>query len=136
MKFSNFIPAIFIFSAGSVLAGSPDLGAVSVVGSGRIGDNVVRYIRTFNDSCLSVQVLNPENNWKVLSESNLCSFEGKRFDSDFTDASFENIFVQNDGIHLTLSVTPLQPMGEQRRDCIIPIVVSSIKGLSCSKVYR
>lgn len=133
MKLSSIIPALFMFSIGSAVAAIPDLGAVSKVGVGRIGDNIIRYVRTFNDSCLEVQVLSPEGDWKILSATSFCSYEGKKFDSGFADAGFEDILVKEDGIHLTLSLTPLQPTGEQRMSCVIPIIYASVKNLSCSK---
>lgn len=136
MKVSSFVPVFFIFSFGSAVADVPDLGAVSKVGTGRVGDNVVRYVKTFNDSCLEVQVLSPEKDWKILSASNFCSFEGKKFDSGFADASFEDVSVKDDGVHLILSLTPLQSTGEQWRSCVIPIAIAAIKELSCSEVIK
>ncbi|MGE1155487.1 hypothetical protein [Pseudomonas sp. ICMP 460] len=136
MKFSRIFPIFLIFSIGGAVAGIPELGAVSQVGTGRIGDNVVRYVKTFNDSCLVVQVLSAENNWAVLSTSNVCSFEGKKFDFDFSDVGFDDISVKEDGIHFILSLTPLRPIGEQRRNCVIPIASASIKKLSCSEADR
>lgn len=136
MKFYNFIPVLFMFSVGSAVAAIPDLGAVSKVEAGRVGDNIVRYVKTFNDSCLEVQVLSPENGWKILAAKSFCSFENKKFESDFADAGFEDISVKEDGIHLILSITPLQPTGEQRRNCIIPIASTTIKNLNCSQANK
>jgi hypothetical protein len=136
MKLFCTIPATLIFWLGSAAAEIPDLGAVSKVGAGRVGDKVIRYVRTFNDSCLDVQILNPEKNWEVLSASSFCSYEAKRFDLDFADASFEDISVKDDGIHLTLSLTPLQPTGEQRLSCVIAIANASIQKLSCSENHQ
>jgi hypothetical protein len=136
MKFSKWIPLFCAFYMGHAAAEIPDIGPVSEVGAGRVGDNVVRYVKIFGKSCLEVQVISPEKNWKVLSSSNFCTFEGKKFGSDFADAGFEDISVEADGIHLTLSLTPLQPTGEQRRSCVIPVVATVIKDLSCSEAGK
>lgn len=136
MKVSSLIPAFFLFLLGGAVAGIPELGAVSTVGAGRIGDKVIRYVKTFNDNCLEVQIVSSDGEWRVLAASKFCSFEGKKFDSDFADAGFEDISIRGDGIHLTLSLTPLQPVGEKRWGCIIPIVFESIKKLSCSEVDK
>jgi hypothetical protein len=136
MKFSKLVPLFCVFYLGHAVAEIPDIGPVSEVGTGRVGDNVVRYVKTFGNSCLEVQVVSPEKNWKVLSSSDFCTFEGKKFSSDFADAGFEDILVKADGIHLTLSLTPLQPTGEQRRSCIIHVEATVIKDLSCSEIGK
>ncbi|WP_153000088.1 MULTISPECIES: hypothetical protein [Pseudomonas syringae group] len=136
MKMFNVYFIFGVLSVGGASAVAADLGAVSEVGVGRVGTNVVRYVKTFNNSCLEVQVVSPENNWKVLSVSNFCSFGGKSFGSDFADAGFEQISVKNDGVHLVLSLTPLTPTGEQRRVCIIPVEGATIKDLKCLETEK
>lgn len=135
MSFSKFFPVVCILFIGRASAAN-DIGSVSEVGAGRVGAHVVRYVKTFNDSCLEVQVVSPDNNWKILSASNFCSFEGKSFDSDYADAGFDNISVKNDGVHLTLSTTPLRPTGEERRLCNIPVEGTTIKELKCSEASK
>jgi hypothetical protein len=135
MRFSKFFSVVCILFVGGAAAAN-DIGAVSEVGAGRVGANVVRYIKTFNDSCLEVQVVSPDDNWKILSASSFCTFEGKSFDSDFADAGFEDISVKNNGVHLTLSITPLRPTGEERRSCSIPVEGTTIKELKCSAASK
>ena len=132
MTFSKLIPLFCALLINQAVAQVPDIGPVSEVGVGRVGDNVVRYIKVFGSGCLNVQVINPEKKWEVLSFSSFCEFEGKSFDSDFADASSEDISVEADGIHFVLSLTPLQPAGEQRRHCVIPVDATVIRDLSCS----
>ena len=125
-----------MFFLGDAAAETLDIGAVSEVGSGRVGANVVRYVKTFKNSCLEVQVVSPDRNWEILSVSDFCTFEGKSFDSDFADAGFEGVSVKKDGVHLTLSVTPLRPTGEERRECSILVDGTSIKELKCSEAHK
>ncbi len=136
MTFSKLVPLICVFHLGHAAAEIPNIGSVSEVGAGRVGNNVVRYIKTFGSSCLDVQVISPDKNWSVLSSSNFCTFEGKKFGSDFADAGFEDITVEADGLHLTLSLTPLQPTGEQRRGCVIPVAAEVIKDLKCAEAGK
>jgi len=136
MKLSKLLSLFCVFYLGHAAAELPDIGPVSEVGTGRVGNNVVRFVKTLGNSCLDVQVISPEKNWKVLSSSNFCTFEGKKFGSDFADAGFEDISVKADGVHLTLSLTPLQPTGEQRRSCVIPVTAAVIKDLSCSEAGK
>lgn len=131
MNFSKLIPLFGVLLINQAVAQVPDIGPVSEVGVGRVGDNV-RYIKIFGSGCLNVQVISPEKKWEVLSFSSFCEFQGKSFDSDFADAGFEDISVEADGLHFVLGLTPLQPMGEQRRDCVIPVDATVIRDLSCS----
>jgi hypothetical protein len=83
-----------MFAFSNANAATIDLGAVSEVGGGRVGDNVVRYVKTFSNSCLEVQVISPSLNWKILAVSNYCGFDGKSFDHDFAEAGFEDVSVK------------------------------------------
>lgn len=136
MLFFKKICALLMFAFSNANAATIDLGAVSEVGVGRVGNNVVRYVKNFSNSCLEVQVISPSLNWKILAASNYCGFDGKSFDHDFADAGFEEVSVKADGVHSTLSITALRPVREQRRKCLIPVEGAVIKALKCSEVLR
>ncbi|VVO94595.1 lysozyme inhibitor LprI family protein [Pseudomonas fluorescens] len=108
-----------------------NISKVSKSASQRFGDVVARYVSTFSDPCLTVQILAPDGNWRVLSSRQFCSFEGKAFWKDFADADFEDHAFAEDGLHVTLSLTELRGAGEKRRACVIPIQNAQIKELKC-----
>ena len=108
-----------------------NISKVSKSASQRFGDVVARYVSTFSDPCLTVQILAPDGNWRVLSSRQFCSFEGKAFWKDFADADFEDHAFAEDGLHVTLSLTELRGSGEKRRACVIPIQNAQIKELKC-----
>ncbi|MCY1459935.1 hypothetical protein D9M71_774520 [compost metagenome] len=110
--------------------------AASEVNSGRINGTLVRYIKTFEDDCLEVEVVNSGAKLSVLSSMHLCSFEGKPFSTGFAYAGFQDITFEKDGIHLTLSITPLEPTGEEVRECVIPIAEGNMSDLQCSSARR
>lgn len=110
--------------------------AASEVNSGRIKGTLVRYIKTFEDDCLEVEVMNAGAKLSVLSSMHLCSFEGKSFSTGFAYAGFQDITFEKDGIHLTLSITPLEPTGEEVRECVIPIAEGNMSDLQCSSARR
>lgn len=110
-----------------------DLGNVRRVGAGRIGAFVVRHVRTFGDQCLGIQVLAPDASWKVLSFSNVCSFEGKSFNDGYAYVGIEDLKVASDGVHLRLELTPLRSTGEERRQCVIPLRGTEIGELNCAQ---
>jgi hypothetical protein len=110
--------------------------ASSEVNSGRVNGTLVRYIKTFEDDCLEVEVVNSGAKLSVLSSMHLCSFEGKPFSTGFAYAGFQDITFEKDGIHLTLSITPLEPTGEEVRECVIPIAEGNMSDLQCSSARR
>lgn len=106
----------------------------SEVNSGRVGGVLVRYVKTFENECLEVEVVSVKPSPKVLQRMNLCSFEGKSFSTGFAHAGFQNIIFAKDGIYLDLSVTPLDPIGEEIRKCFIPVLDGRLNALQCSRV--
>lgn len=99
--------------------------------SHRIGSVVVRHMEFFSKPCLAVEALRQAPEWKVVSAKNICSFEGKLFAHEVADVQFESIYYAQDGIHFTLSITPLQLTGEQRSECVVPVKQGAIGDLFC-----
>lgn len=120
-----------------IVADSPgdvvDMNKVSRSGAKRYQDVVARYLYSFENPCLTVQILAPDGGWRVLSSAQFCSFDGKSFRSGYTDARFEEPVFADDGLHLTLSTTELYAPGEKRRACVIPIKNEQIKVLKCGE---
>ncbi|WP_085706641.1 lysozyme inhibitor LprI family protein [Pseudomonas sp. B35(2017)] len=108
-----------------------DLNKVFLSGSQRFGNVVARYVSTFGSPCLTVQILAPNGGWRVLSSKRFCSFDGKSFWSDYADAGFDGHVFAGDGLHVTLRLTELRPIGEKRLDCVIPIQNEQVKELNC-----
>jgi len=105
---------------------------IAEANSSRTGEVVIRYLRELGDSCITVQVLENISEWKVISSKYFCSIDGLSFMEDLADAHFENISIFNDKISLTLSITPLEPTGEQRLNCFIPITKKIVQEISCA----
>ena len=108
-----------------------NISQVSESASRRFGDVVARYVSTFGNPCLTVQTLAPDGNWRVLSSRQFCTFDGKRFWSDYAEAGFEDHAFAEDGLHVTLSLTELRAPGEKRLACVIPIQNAQIQELKC-----
>jgi len=85
---------------------------------------------------LVIEIINVHDKLKVLESMDLCSFEGKFFSTGFAYAGFQDITFEKDGIHLILSVTPLEPTGEQLRKCSIPIANGKMSSLHCSSPFE
>jgi hypothetical protein len=71
-----------------------------------------------------------------LSSKRFCSFEGKSFADEVADATFEGLYFGEDGVHLTLSITPLRLTGEQRRACVVPVEQGIIGDLQCAEAVN
>ncbi|WP_413703688.1 hypothetical protein [Pseudomonas sp. Pseusp16] len=106
----------------------------SDVNSGRAGGVLARYVKTFENECLEVEVISVKPNPQVLQGMSLCSFEGKPFSIGFAHAGFQNIFFAKDGVHLDLAITSLDPTGEEIRKCFIPVLNWRLSALQCSSV--
>ncbi|MGJ7517082.1 hypothetical protein ACSFE6_22475 [Pseudomonas baetica] len=119
-------------SFGFARADSINYSNASEISSGRSGESLIRYIKTFGSECLAVEILSLKGGLKILESKNLCSFDGKKFSTDFAYAGFQNITFEKDGIHLVLNIIPLQPTGEQLRKCSIPITNGKMGDLQCS----
>lgn len=104
---------------------------IAEASSSRTGEVVIRYLRELGSSCLTVQTLEKISEWKVISSKYFCSINGLSFKKDLADAHFENIAISNDKVSLTLSITPLEPTGEQRLNCFIPITKKTVQEISC-----
>jgi hypothetical protein len=120
----------YVFASGEVV----DYLSVSEVNSARVGGVLVRYVKTFENECLDVEVISIKSKLKVLQRINFCSFEGRSFSTGFAHAGFQNINFDESGVHLELSITPLEPVGEQIRKCFIPVIDGKLSSLECSEI--
>ncbi|MCU1735915.1 MULTISPECIES: hypothetical protein [unclassified Pseudomonas] len=101
--------------------------------SRRIGEVVARYIKTHDDPCLIIEVLDPDKKWIILSRKKICSINGKSFIDQVTYSDFEKITFSEKGIKSSLLVFPLLPAARERYDCLIPIKGQKIGALTCSE---
>ncbi|WP_218584057.1 hypothetical protein [Pseudomonas akapageensis] len=81
---------------------------------------------------MTIQALSQKPEWQVTSSKNICSFEGRSFKDEVADAQFEDIYFSADGVHFTLSITPLRLAAEQRRACIVPVEKGVVGELLCA----
>lgn len=125
--------AIFAFSHTSIAA-NINYSSVYEAGSRRIDGALIRYVKTFENNCLEVQRLAAKSPWNVLDRMHLCDFEGKNFSNQYADAGFDEIYFEEDGLHLTLRFTPIEPTGEEKRKCMIAVKDGIMQPLECTPV--
>lgn len=130
------ITALGIVALISIQASSADENIkyqnIAEANSLRAGEIVIRYLRELGNPCITVQTLEKIDDWKVISSKYFCSINGLSFRKDLADAHFENISLFNDRVSATLSITPLEPTGEQRFNCLISISKKTVQEISCA----
>lgn len=111
--------------------GEIDYSKIAEASSARIESTLVRYSRLYGEPCANIQIINPKN-WEAIETKRICEFNGLSFESDVADAHFSNPEFSKEGVHLQLSITPLEPVGEQKKTCLIPIKNKQIGAIECT----
>lgn len=136
VKKTALISAFILFLAMGVHGEEIDYSKISEAKSARINNLIIRYIRMYGESCAVLQTINPKGGREITSTKNICSLNGKSFKTDFADAYFENVYFSDNGVHLTLSTTSLEPIGEQKMECFVPIKDGSINTMTCEDIAK
>lgn len=126
--------AVLVFAltaiSATALADEINYYQIAEAHSARIEKNLVRYARLYGESCANIQIINP-GSWQAIKTERICSFNGLSFETDFADAHFSEPEFSSNGLHLKLSITPLEPTGEKNKECFIPIKDKSIGPMEC-----
>ncbi|QLC73180.1 hypothetical protein LPB260_20740 [Pseudomonas sp. LPB0260] len=121
---------ILAFLPTVAIGGEVDYSKIAEASSARIGDTLVRYSRLYEEPCAYIQIINPKN-WQATETARICEFNGLSFATEVADAYFSNPEFSKNGVHLQLSITPLEPTGEQNKRCFVPIQNKHIGTLEC-----
>ena len=127
-KISKLLIATFFPAAAT--GGEIDYSKIAGASSARVESALVRYSRLYGEPCAYIQILNP-GNWGVIETKRICELNGLSLESEVADAYFSNPAFSKDGVHLKLSITPLEKTGEQRKSCLIPIKNKTIGEIDC-----
>lgn len=131
----NKIFALFVmfFFASKTIAKDFDYRDVAMAGTGGVGSLFVRYLISFNDTCLLIQNLVPGKLGAVSAQKKICSLEGKRFDSGYSAIDFKEGTFKDGKLLFEVGVTPLEPVGETIMSCEVIFVHELPDHLSCKK---
>lgn len=116
-----------------VVSGEIDYYKISEASSARIEKTLVRYFRIYGEPCANIQILNSKN-WEAVETKRICELNGLSLDSEVADAYFSNPQFSNEGVYIQLSITPLEPVGEQKKACLIPIRDKQIGAIKCADI--
>lgn len=112
------------------VSGEIDYSKTAEASSARIENILVRYFRIYGEPCANIQTLNSKN-WEAVETKRICELNGLSLESEVADAYFSNPQFSNEGVHLQLSITPLEPVGERKKACLIPIIDKQIGAIEC-----
>ena len=126
------VNACFLLAAISGGAWASDYGKASKIDSARHGDVVVRYIKEYGSPCLSIQLLNPNKKWMLVSRKIICKYRGRSLMDDVSYAAFEDISFSNVGVQFNLKIIPLELSEDEVYACIVPIKGAVIEEMRCS----
>ncbi|NWD74677.1 hypothetical protein HX890_11215 [Pseudomonas gingeri] len=129
----KIIILLLISTTASAASEKANYNTIYEAQSRRIGNVVARYIKTHDDPCLTIEVLDPDKKWIILSRQKFCSINGKSFIDKVSYSDFEKITFSEKGISSSLLIFPLLPAARERYDCLIPIKGKKIGGLVCSE---
>lgn len=107
---------------------------ISEAQSVRHGKNLIRYFQVYGEPCTYFQFIDSKNKWSVATTKKFCSLDGKSFWTDFSDAAVTSVKVSDDGISMDLNITPLEPTGEQKKKCFMPISAEAFGAVGCKSV--
>lgn len=116
-----------------VVSGEIDYSKIAEASSARIENILVRYFRLYGEPCANIQILNSKN-WEAVETKRICEFNGLSLESGVADAYFSNPQFSKESVHLQLSITPLEPVGEQKKACLIPIRDKQIGIIECTDI--
>lgn len=120
---SAFLPTVSI-------RGELDYSKIAEASSARIENALVRYSRLYEEPCAYIQIINPKS-WEAIETARICEFNGLSFATEVADAYFSKPEFSKDGVHLQLSIVPLEPTGEQNKRCFVPIKDKKIGTIEC-----
>jgi len=107
---------------------------ISEAQSVRQGENLIRYFHVYGEPCTYFQLVDYKNGWSVSTTKKFCSLDGKSFRTDFSDAAVTGIKISADGVFMDLNITPLEPTGERKKRCFMPVSAEAFGAVECKSV--
>ena len=121
---------VFVLFPTVAVGGEIEYSKISEASSARIEGTLVRYSRLYGEPCANIQIITPKS-WEAIETKRICELNGLSLESEVADAYFSNPKFSREGVHLNLSITPLEPVGEQKKLCLIPIKDKQIGTMEC-----
>jgi hypothetical protein len=80
-----------------------------------------------------VELINPSENWALISANDICSIDGESIRSGFSYAAFENIEIKSESIEFDFNYFPKATPGEYIRSCSVAIARARIESAICGE---
>lgn len=111
-----------------------DYTKISEAQSIRQGATLVRHFNLYGEPCTYFQIIDSKKKWTISETKKFCHIDEKSFLTDFADAEVTNIRLTAKGISMDLSTTPLETIGEQKKECFMPILNNSLGTIECKSI--
>lgn len=117
-----------------VLGCNNALENAAYVSTERVMNVLIRQMTELGSGCLTVQILNPSQEWAIIQTRKFCGIDGKMLETDYMDAHFTDVQFTADGLKANLSLLPFMGAGdEETRACTIKILKGQIGDLFCER---
>ncbi|MDQ0123113.1 hypothetical protein J2W17_002060 [Pseudomonas lini] len=128
-----FLFVLAVFAAGVGEASEFNYKRVLMAGTGDVGNLLVRYLISSDESCIFIQNLLPGGKGTVSAEKKICSLAGKSFDDGYTAVDVKEGAFKDGKLLFKIGVTPLQPIGESIMSCEVIFYNGLADHLSCQE---
>lgn len=101
----------------------------------RINGLLFRYTRFNTESpfpCLRLELIKPQDSWKVLEKKDICEMNGMSLASDFSYSGFEAIEFKSNSIDFKFSYFAKNAPGEYVQECSIHVFENKIQDIKCA----
>lgn len=123
------------------IASFPSMAAVDEIpgyavemGSKRVDDRLFRYTRFNAESpypCLRLELIAPQEEWKVMERKDVCEMNGMSLDGDFSYGGFNSFRFENDYLFFKFTFYKKVGHGEFVQDCSIRVSDNKMGELKC-----
>lgn len=101
----------------------------------RVNGLLFRYTRFNSESpfpCLRLELIKPQDNWKVIDKKDICEMNGMLLASDFSYSGFEDLEFNNNAIDFKFSYFAKNTPGEYIQDCSVKVFENKIQDTECT----
>ena len=128
-----FLFVLAVFAVGLGEASEFNYKGVIMAGTGDVGELLVRYLISSDESCIVIQNLLPGGRGTVSAEKKICSLAGKGFNDGYTAVDVKEGAFKDGKLLFKIGVTPLQPIGETVMSCEAIFYNGLADHLSCQE---
>lgn len=129
---------VFLLPTHGAIASTVIPGNAMEINTQRIGDLLFRYTRFNSESshpCLRAELINPQDNWKIVETKDICEINGMQLADDFSYFGFDSFQFKNNKLLFKFNFLEKNTYGEHTQDCFILVSKNKMGKLECAPPY-